>query len=1229
MSSNNEKNDLLTTEEQLVFASIDASVHDVDTYEDDVIRKATHQLAPALSGIAFPFLHSLAPSYSALRPEQYNPSDAPHFHTMLSRVREQLAAGTNINNTANSTSSITPEQQQNILHLKEQMLLSFMSNVARVSREELPVRTADERMLEQKRSLALQKPQQQESDWPETSTNAVAAAGKSQSQQQHGNNSGGVPETKKKRARIPMMKRKRDEQLSDPMNNPDLILRKEDLRKLRLERKRLKEQRRHALDEKGDEESVIMSEEETEFEGKVKVEMDEMGIKVKVEMDDMGIEAVKKEEEEAATLSTVPEPVQSHSIQSVLCPLCQQEVSTPDPTQTDTVLSHHMNECQQRRSSRRTSRATTVNEDGVQPEEWVDPGRRASKARTTKPKPKAKKKTYNPKPKASHPALDDLEEWVYEDRVDSWIESGLSRMKKMKERDESDALPGAEDYPGGLWVPAWINDRLFEYQRTGIKWMWDLREQEAGGIVGDEMGLGKTVQVASFLGLLGASRKLKSVLVIAPATMLQHWLNELAIWAPGLRRVLIHPSGEVDGLSRTVSANLLNNLATWLRQARKDRVNEAIDDEDWETAEPHSFCGTGYVVVTTYENIRRNPEIWTRHDWSYSVLDEAQKIRNPDADVTLACKRLRTPHRLALSGTPIQNDLKELWSLFDFVFPGRLGTLPAFEQEFADPVRRGGYSNASPMQVQLAYRCALVLRELINPYLLRRQKKDVKEVSRMPGKTEHVLFCRLSQRQRMLYESFLHSDEVTKVIRGSNQMFSAITVLRKICNHADLVCDPDKSSFDSFMKNGFVKEADLYGDDDDFSDSDDEIGNGESLTERSGKLEVLSKILPLWHKQGHRVLIFCQWKKMLNIIQHYTQQQGWKFGRLDGNTNVASRQRLVDEFNTDDSYFGMLCTTRTGGVGLNLTGANRVILYDPDWNPQTDAQARARAWRFGQEREVTIYRLITAGTVEEKIYQRQIFKTALSNKVLQDPRQRRLFSQRDLKDLFTLKADTGSVRSGADGLTETGAATKAVGVVDPDVEPAKEASRDDSETLKTVLKSKGLAGVFDHHFVDPDSCRKSVTVREMEDQAKRVAREAASALSQSMASQRQFTPTWTGSNETAPSRFGASSSSRKGLATGPGSGSTGLGSSSSLLASLRQRNAAVKSGGATDPPSEEAKKYAMLLSRIRQFVSLRRPSTDQILQEFDSESNRDAAIFRRLLKSVASVEKGRWYLIKD
>eukprot|EP00977_Amphora_coffeiformis_P014673 scaffold4162_cov162-Amphora_coffeaeformis.AAC.6 len=277
---------------------------------------------------------------------------------------------------------------------------------------------------------------------------------------------------------------------------------------------------------------------------------------------------------------------------------------------------------------------------------------------------------------------------------------------------------------------------------------------------------------------------------------------------------------------------------------------------------------------------------------------------------------------------------------------------------------------------------------------------------------------------------------------------------------------------------------------------------------------------------------------MLNIIETFVNLQGWKFGRLDGNTNVASRQRLVDNFNQDESYFGLLMTTRTGGVGLNLTGANRIILYDPDWNPQTDAQARERAWRFGQEREVTIYRLITAGTVEEKIYQRQIFKTALSNRVLQDPRQRRLFSQRDLRDLFTLKADAGSLRSGGDGSTDTASYTQGIGVVDPSADVGNDeddkVQDDNNETLETVMKSKGLAGVFDHHFVEHDASRKSTTVREMEAKAKEVARAAVTALRQSVGE--DDVP-----NE--PQRFGA------GVGTQRGS------SSQSLLASLRQQKA--------------------------------------------------------------------------
>lgn len=308
-------------------------------------------------------------------------------------------------------------------------------------------------------------------------------------------------------------------------------------------------------------------------------------------------------------------------------------------------------------------------------------------------------------------------------------------------------------------------------------------------------------------------------------------------------------------------------------------------------------------------------------------------------------------------------------------------------------------------------------------------------------------------------------------------------------------------------------------------------------------------------------------------------------------------------------YHSLWCSSlycRTGGVGLNLVGANRIILYDPDWNPQTDAQARERSWRFGQERAVTVYRLITAGTVEEKIYQRQIFKMALSNKILQDPRQRRLFSQRDLNDLFSLKADTGSLESGGDGLTETTEITLRGGA--PEAEDR--VSDDNQEAFKTVMKSKGLAGVFDHSFVEAEGTQKTRTALEMEREAKRVARAAAKTLEDSVANTSRFSPTWTGSEETKERRFGSTVGETK-----SGSGS--------LLAGLRQRNNAVQTGASEN---EDTGKYATLLSNIEDYVYRHRPTTDDLLKKFDSVSQDDVAIFRSLLKSVAFVEKGRWRL---
>lgn len=500
-----------------------------------------------------------------------------------------------------------------------------------------------------------------------------------------------------------------------------------------------------------------------------------------------------------------------------------------------------------------------------------------------------------------------------------------------------------------------------------------------------------------------------------------------------------------------------------------------------------------------------------------------------------------------------------------------------------------------------------------------------------------------------MYEAFLQSDMVKKIFRGSTLLFAAVTMLRKICNHPDLVLsDPSDDALEAFLRNGCVPEENLINDDDD--DDEDEADDydafpdaGDRLEKRSGKFEVMAKILPLWKKQGHRVLIFSQWTKMLNIIQHFVMAQGWKFLRLDGKTSVASRQKLVDQFNSDTSYFGMLCTTRTGGVGLNLTGANKLVLYDVDWNPQTDAQARERAWRFGQEKQVTVYRLCTAGTIEEKMYQRQIFKTALTNKVLHDPRQKRLFSQKDLHDLLTLQPDNGKAGAGGESIETTERLAKAsrndggAGTVDTSA-----VSQDDGETLKSVLKSKGLAGVFDHNFVDPSGItNKSASIREMEEQAKKIAQEAAEALRSSVEDDdaNAFNPTWTGAPE---SRFGGGNNGRperRGSGASFGGAGTagvrsaggGLKSSGSLLASIRQQNEAIKSGGTRRPSLDTGSsgkngKYTKLMIRIRDYVRRHSPTSEDLLDEFSNVPECDAAIFKRLLTSVAMVEQGKWTL---
>lgn len=559
-------------------------------------------------------------------------------------------------------------------------------------------------------------------------------------------------------------------------------------------------------------------------------------------------------------------------------------------------------------------------------------------------------------------------------------------------------------------------------------------------------------------------------------------------------------------------------------------------------------------------------------EWGYCVLDEGHKIRNPNSDISLLCKSIKTHNRIILSGTPIQNNLIELWSLFDFVFPGRLGTLPVFQSEFSLPINIGGYANATNVQVQTAYKCAVVLRDMISPYLLRRMKVDV--AADLPKKSEKVLFCKLTKVQRDAYEAFIKSKDLEAIMQGKRQVLFGIDILRKICNHPDLV---QRDIFEH-------KEGYNYG-----------------APEKSGKMQVVKALIELWRSQGHRTLLFCQTRQMMDILATFLGSlSNIKFLRMDGATPVNQRQGLVDTFNEDTSFHVFLLTTRVGGLGVNLTGADRVLIFDPDWNPSTDMQARERAWRLGQKKDVVIYRLMTAGSIEEKIYHRQIFKQFLTNKILKDPKQRRFFKMNDLHDLFTLGdlgdgTETGGMFSGAErnfnkgdsnakgkkkkrvrlndneddfmqvakmagvsSLEDFQGGAEATGLRDEDssVSTANDeeqgssanGTKDEDRIMEGIFAKSGVHSSLEHDAIMSQAMPDQLLV---EKEASRVAKSAVEALRASRKIARKAeigVPTWTGRFGSAGRAGGGSNMSRS-SSSSPGSASRRFGASSNSMSS--------------------------------------------------------------------------------
>ncbi|GAB6020126.1 DNA excision repair protein ERCC-6-like [Chamberlinius hualienensis] len=535
----------------------------------------------------------------------------------------------------------------------------------------------------------------------------------------------------------------------------------------------------------------------------------------------------------------------------------------------------------------------------------------------------------------------------------------------------------------GFYISKELGDELFPYQKEGILWMYGVFAKQKGGILADDMGLGKTIQSITFLTGLFDMEKISHALIVMPPTLINNWLEEFEKWSPSLFVC------QYQGEQRSRQIALAN------------------------------FQRKGGILITTYGLVTTSSkELSSYRDrefvWDVIILDEGHKIKNPTKCRT-AVNNIPAKVRIILTGTPIQNNLSELWSLFDYVHHGTLlGTHKTFKTEYETPITRSREKNATASERRYGEELARVLMDRVRPYLLRRTKaevlnrsgkeqqstvKDSKIPKPLVQKNDFVVWIPLTQDQVRIYMDFLHLDRVKEVLMTKRSPLVELTILKKLCDHPRLLPVAACSHLGLDGDERFVNDVD-HGPKlrlDHVSDN--------TLINESGKLAFCLNLMRNFEKEGHRTLIFSQSRKMLDIIQRILENNKFRVCRLDGTiTKQADRKRIIEKFESNHSYMALLLTVQVGGVGLNLTSADRVIIYDPSWNPATDSQAVDRAYRIGQTKAVIVYRLITCATVEEKIYRRQVFKESIYKETTGGCRNTyRYFTSFELKDMFTLE----------------------------------------------------------------------------------------------------------------------------------------------------------------------------------------------------------------------------------
>ncbi|CAI4064438.1 RSC chromatin remodeling complex ATPase subunit STH1 SKDI_09G0440 [Saccharomyces kudriavzevii IFO 1802] len=472
---------------------------------------------------------------------------------------------------------------------------------------------------------------------------------------------------------------------------------------------------------------------------------------------------------------------------------------------------------------------------------------------------------------------------------------------------------------------------LKEYQIRGLEWMVSLYNNHLNGILADEMGLGKTIQSISLIAYLYETKKdMGPFLVIVPLSTITNWTLEFEKWAPSLNTIIYKGT-----------PNQRHSLQHQIRIANFD------------------------VLLTTYEYIIKDKSLLSKHDWAHMIIDEGHRMKNAQSKLSFTISHYyRTRNRLILTGTPLQNNLPELWALLNFVLPKIFNSAKTFEDWFNTPFANTGTQEKLELTEEETLLIIRRLHKVLRPFLLRRLKKEVEKD--LPDKVEKVIKCKLSGLQQQLYQQMLKhnalfvgagTEGATKGgIKGLN---NKIMQLRKICNHPFV--------FDEVE--GVVNPS---------------RGNSDLLYRVAGKFELLDRVLPKFKASGHRVLMFFQMTQVMDIMEDFLRMKDLKYMRLDGSTKTEERTEMLNAFNAPGSdYFCFLLSTRAGGLGLNLQTADTVVIFDTDWNPHQDLQAQDRAHRIGQKNEVRILRLITTDSVEEVILERAMQKLDIDGKVIQ------------------------------------------------------------------------------------------------------------------------------------------------------------------------------------------------------------------------------------------------------